>query len=75
MPFVRAKVGDRYVLQALRQQGWLLGGEASGHILVLDLTSTGDAIVAALAGVVGAGESAEPLAQAKARHAEAAADG
>jgi phosphoglucosamine mutase len=65
VPFVRANVGDRYVLQALRQQGWLLGGEASGHILVLDLTSTGDAIVAALQVLSALVSNAEPLAQAK----------
>ena len=46
--FVRAKVGDRYVMQALEQRGWTLGGESSGHILTLDKASTGDAIVAAL---------------------------
>ena len=46
--FHRANVGDRYVLEALRRRGWHLGGESSGHILCLDLTTTGDAIVAAL---------------------------
>ena len=46
--FHRASVGDRYVLEALRQRGWHLGGESSGHIVCLDLTTTGDAIVAAL---------------------------
>ncbi|MGE0623555.1 MAG: phosphoglucosamine mutase [Pseudomonadales bacterium] len=46
--FHRANVGDRYVLEALRQRGWFLGGESSGHIVCLDLTTTGDAIVAAL---------------------------
>jgi phosphoglucosamine mutase len=46
--FARADVGDRYVLEALRQRGWEVGGESSGHILCLDLTTTGDAIVAAL---------------------------
>ncbi|STY95604.1 Phosphoglucosamine mutase [Moraxella atlantae] len=46
--FVRAKVGDRYVMQALEKRGWTLGGESSGHILTLDKASTGDAIVAAL---------------------------
>jgi phosphoglucosamine mutase len=48
IPFDRAAVGDRYVLEALRKHGWVIGGEASGHILCLDLTTTGDAIVAAL---------------------------
>jgi phosphoglucosamine mutase len=46
--FVRADVGDRYVLQALKQRGGILGGEASGHLLCLDKVSTGDGIIAAL---------------------------
>lgn len=46
--FVRAKVGDRYVMQELDKHGWKLGGEPSGHILTLDKASTGDAIVAGL---------------------------
>jgi phosphoglucosamine mutase len=46
--FKRAKVGDRYVLELLQQNGWLLGGEASGHILCLDKHTTGDGIVSAL---------------------------
>lgn len=46
--FVRANVGDRYVHQQLRQRDWLVGGETSGHILVLDKTTTGDAIISAL---------------------------
>lgn len=46
--FARAKVGDRYVLEVLRQNKWLIGGENSGHILCLDRHSTGDAIIAAL---------------------------
>jgi len=45
---LRAQVGDRHVMGMLNQQGGLLGGESSGHILCLDRTSTGDAIVAAL---------------------------
>jgi len=45
---VRAKVGDRYVLEALLERGWQLGGEGSGHLLVLDRHSTGDALVSAL---------------------------
>jgi phosphoglucosamine mutase len=48
IPFCRASVGDRYVLEQLKSQGWLLGGESSGHIVCLDLATTGDAIVAAL---------------------------
>ncbi|HSE11054.1 MAG TPA: phosphoglucosamine mutase, partial [Rudaea sp.] len=48
VPFLRADVGDRYVLQTLKQHGGLLGGEASGHLLCLDKVSTGDGIVAAL---------------------------
>lgn len=46
--FVRAKVGDRYVLEELQRQHWLLGGEGSGHLLVLDRHTTGDGLVSAL---------------------------
>ncbi len=46
--FVRARVGDRYVLEELLSRGWTLGGEGSGHILALDRHSTGDGIVSAL---------------------------
>ena len=46
--FVRAKVGDRYVLEVLAEKGWLLGGEGSGHLLVLDKHTTGDGLVSAL---------------------------
>ena len=45
----RARVGDRYVLEQLRERGWLLGGENSGHLICLDKHTTGDAIIAALA--------------------------
>ena len=45
---VRSKVGDRYVLEALSERGWLLGGEGSGHLLALDKHTTGDGIVSAL---------------------------
>ncbi len=45
---VRTQVGDRYVLEALTAKGWMLGGEGSGHLLVLDKHSTGDGIVSAL---------------------------
>jgi phosphoglucosamine mutase len=48
IPFVRAKVGDRYVLELLQQNGWQLGGETSGHILCLDKHTTGDGIISAL---------------------------
>lgn len=48
IPFQRANVGDRYVLEMLMQQGWQLGGENSGHILCLDCHSSGDGIIAAL---------------------------
>jgi len=48
IPFVRAKVGDRYVLEQMHEQGWQLGGENSGHILCLDKHSSGDGIIAAL---------------------------
>jgi phosphoglucosamine mutase len=46
--FERAKVGDRYVLEVLAEKGWLLGGEGSGHLLVLDKHTTGDGLVSAL---------------------------
>ncbi|WP_245778855.1 phosphoglucosamine mutase [Dokdonella immobilis] len=48
VPFLRTRVGDRYVMQALREHSGVLGGETSGHILCLDRVSTGDAIVSAL---------------------------
>jgi phosphoglucosamine mutase len=48
IPFDRAKVGDRYVLEMLNERGWQVGGEGSGHILCLDRHSTGDGIVSAL---------------------------
>ncbi|MGD8566699.1 MAG: phosphoglucosamine mutase [Gammaproteobacteria bacterium] len=46
--FKRAKVGDRYVMELLQQDGWCVGGEGSGHIICLDRTTTGDGIVSAL---------------------------
>jgi phosphoglucosamine mutase len=48
VPLVRAKVGDRYVLEELTARGWQLGGEGSGHLLALDRHTTGDGIVSAL---------------------------
>ncbi|MGQ9426492.1 phosphoglucosamine mutase [Gilvimarinus sp. F26214L] len=48
IPFVRAKVGDRYVIEAMRNNDWLLGGESSGHIICSDVTTTGDGVISAL---------------------------
>lgn len=48
VPFARARVGDRYVLELLQERGWKLGGENSGHIICLDCHTTGDGIVSAL---------------------------
>ena len=48
IPFVRSKVGDRYVLEKLKENKWNLGGEASGHVICLDENTTGDGIVSAL---------------------------
>ena len=48
LEFIRAKVGDRYILEELSRRGWQLGGEGSGHLLALDRHTTGDGIVSAL---------------------------
>ena len=48
IPFARSRVGDRHVMQEMLQRGWKLGGESSGHLICLDLSSTGDGIVSAL---------------------------
>ncbi|MFC0321965.1 phosphoglucosamine mutase [Gallibacterium melopsittaci] len=48
IPFVRAKVGDRYVLEQMQERGWKLGGENSGHIIIADKNTTGDGIIASL---------------------------
>jgi phosphoglucosamine mutase len=48
VPFARAKVGDRYVLEMLEERGWCYGGETSGHLIALDCHTTGDGIVSAL---------------------------
>lgn len=48
IPFERAKVGDRYVMERLAANGWQIGGEGSGHLVVRDCTSTGDGIISAL---------------------------
>lgn len=66
IPFKRAKVGDRYVMEVLQQEGWQLGGENSGHILCLDKHSTGDGIISALQVLYALAESKHTLAQASA---------
>lgn len=48
IPFERSNVGDRYVMECLKKNGWLIGGESSGHLINLDYNSTGDGIIAAL---------------------------
>ncbi len=48
IPFARAKVGDRYVLEMMKERDWRLGGESSGHIICGDATTTGDGIISAL---------------------------
>lgn len=63
IPFERAKVGDRYVLEMLLQKGWLFGGESSGHLLCLDQHSTGDGIIAALQVLQAMARSGESLSQ------------
>jgi len=60
--FVRAKVGDRYVLEELICRGWQLGGEGSGHLLALDKHTTGDGIVSALQILQAVVRSGRPLA-------------
>jgi phosphoglucosamine mutase len=61
--FVRAKVGDRYVLEALEKHGWILGGEGSGHLLVLDRHTTGDGLVSALQVLRACVDSGKTMAQ------------
>jgi phosphoglucosamine mutase len=60
---VRAKVGDRYVLEELEKRGWLLGGEGSGHLLALDKHSTGDGIISALQVLQAVQRSGKTIAQ------------
>ena len=61
--FVRAKVGDRYVLEELDKRGWLLGGEGSGHLLALDKHTTGDGLVSALQVLKACARSGQSMAQ------------
>jgi phosphoglucosamine mutase len=62
VPFVRTAVGDRYVLQGMLERGWDLGGESSGHIICLDITTTGDGIVSALQALAAIANCEQPLA-------------
>ncbi|MEH0873570.1 phosphoglucosamine mutase, partial [Pectobacterium cacticida] len=48
IPFARAKVGDRYVLEMMQAKGWRIGAENSGHVILLDKTTTGDGVIAGL---------------------------
>lgn len=63
IPFGRANVGDRYVLELLKEKNWQLGGESSGHILTLDKHTSGDAIIAALQVLHALKQSGKTLAQ------------
>ena len=62
VPFVRTAVGDRYVMQGMLERGWDLGGESSGHIICLDITTTGDGIVSALQALAAIANCEQPLA-------------
>lgn len=66
VPFVRAKVGDRYVIEQMQQRGWVLGGESSGHIVCGNLTTTGDGLVAALQVLKAVQETGQSLHELKA---------
>ena len=61
--FIRAKVGDRYVLEELEKRGWLLGGEGSGHLLALDKHTTGDGLISALQVLQACVRSGQTIAQ------------
>ena len=65
IPFVRANVGDRYVIADLLERGWKVGGENSGHIVCFNHTTTGDAIIAALQVLMALKDRDEGLAQAR----------
>jgi phosphoglucosamine mutase len=63
VPFVRTNVGDRYVMQEMLSKGWDLGGESSGHIICLDINTTGDGIVSALQALAAVVNCDQPLAE------------
>ena len=64
VPFARAPVGDRYVMQEMLNRSWNLGGENSGHLICLDITNTGDGIVSALQALAALVNCGQPLADA-----------
>ena len=66
IPFRRAAVGDRYVMEMLKQENWVLGGESSGHIICLDRTTTGDGLISALQVIAAVKHSGKPLADLRA---------
>ena len=66
IPFVRTKVGDRYVVEAMKEHDWHLGGEGSGHVLCSDLNTTGDGIVSALQVLRAVSDSGKSLRELKA---------
>ncbi|MBD3657075.1 phosphoglucosamine mutase [Marinobacter sp.] len=63
IPFERAKVGDRYVMERLVERGWVLGGEGSGHLVIRDCTTTGDGIVSALQVLLAVWRSGQTMAE------------
>ena len=65
IPFERANVGDRYVMQQLSDRGWYVGGESSGHVICKHITSTGDGTIAALQVLVAMAATGQPLAEIK----------
>ncbi|MEB0107471.1 phosphoglucosamine mutase, partial [Pseudomonas sp. MH9.3] len=65
IPFIRANVGDRYVIAELLERNWLVGGENSGHVVCFQHTTTGDAIIAALQVLLALRRRKESLAQAR----------
>jgi len=65
IPFLRAKVGDRYVMELMKENGWMLGGESSGHIICLDRTTTGDGIASSLQVLAAMIESGRSLSELK----------
>jgi phosphoglucosamine mutase len=65
IPFERAAVGDRYVMNLMKDKGWDIGGESSGHIICLNKTTTGDGIISALQVLAAVAGSGKPLSELK----------